>query len=192
MAAQNGDALAAERLGIAGRVTAEDIIKLTPVLFELGGQFLMDPNEFNGWGTIGPIDDTNNQDLGNVAAAVSRTAGGLIYPFDVQPIRMFAWHYNSNNSALPWGWRIAVQEKNAASNTVTTTDMIRECVGTGATAVAPRDYGNTVTQQTDIDLSGVSVVPAGQVIVLGVESPTATTTNYYVRVMAGYIQFARV
>lgn len=159
---------------------------------QIWGQFLLDPNEFNAWGQIGYGDNTNSQDLGNVGAEITRLAGGIMYPFDVQLLSFKAFHRNSNANAQAWGWRLARQVKNGGSNTVSFNDIIRECTGAGATAVAPRDYGNNTTQYTNIDLSATATVPAGEVIILGVEAPTANTTNYYVQVFGGYLYLERV
>ncbi len=158
----------------------------------LGSRYLLDPNEFNGWQADGIIDQTMTADLGNVGANVNRAAGGLCFPFDVRVKRLFAWHYNSNAAALAWGWRITSLTKTAGSNTVTHEDVLRECTGTGATAIAPRNYLSTVMQNTDVDLSSSPVVPAGNVIGFGVEAPTAITTNYYVYCLAGYMHIERV
>jgi len=162
------------------------------IIFSLGSRFLLDPNEFAGWSVDGIYDQTHTSDLGNVGATATRTAGGLSFPFDVRVKRIFAWHYNSNALALGWGWRLAYQTKTGGSNSVTTTDILRECVGVGAVAVPPRNYLNTTNQNTDIDLSGSIVIPAGSVIIFGVEAPTAIATNYYVFVQSGYLEIERV
>lgn len=162
-----------------------------PIIFPLGGRFLLDPNEFNAWGSIGPYDDTNSQDLGNVGDTTpARAAGGICFPFDVEIQRFYMWHYNSSASAQAWGWRMLRQEKQDASNAQVSVDLLNEV--TANAGVGPRDYGDTTTQLTDIDLSANAAIPAGQVIVLGVEAPTAPSTNYYVNVMAGYLEFTRV
>lgn len=157
----------------------------------LGSRYLLAANRFSGWAADGIIDQTMTVNLGSVGGTIPRAAGGLTYPFDVQIKRLFAWHYNSNGAALPWGWRIARQVKNVNSYAVSHTDILRQCVGTGASAVAPNDYGNNRQQQTDIDLSGTDPVPSGEVIVFGVEAPTATGT-YNVLVMSGFIEMERV
>lgn len=190
MPAQLDDGIAAERTGIHGRVTAGDIVKLVPIIFPLGGQFLLDPDEFNAWGVIGPIDNINTQDLGNVGANPSRFSGGLVFPFDVRLTHLYAWHANSDASAQAWGWRIIRQEKFAGVNTATSVDILAEVFDNAG--VGPRNYADNRVQKTDIDLSASGIIPAGQTITLGVESPTAVGTNYYVRIMSGYLQFARV
>lgn len=163
------------------------------IIEKIGGQLLFDPNEINGWGVVGPIDDTNAQDLGDVGAAnLSRLAGGISYPFDVRIERFYAWHQNNNADAQAWGWVLAKQEKQSNSNTVAT-DYVLDEVADNA-GVGPRDYSSTVTQLTDIDLSSATnnVIPAGEVLTLGAAAPTAVTTNRYVRVMSGYLHFTRV
>ena len=50
-----------------------------------------------------------------------------------------------------------------------------------------RDYGNTTTQLTDITLD--HTIPAGETLVLGVVAPTAVATNYYARIMSGFLTF---
>ena len=161
-------------------------------IYPLGGQFLLDPNEFNGWGNNGPIDNSNTQDLGNVAVAnPNRNAGGISFPWDVDLLGFFAWHRNSNGAAEAWGWRIGMQTKNAGSNTVSWVDVISEVADNGG--VGPRNYSNNQNQQTSIDLSVLTnnVLTAGDVLVLGVEAPTANTTNYFVQIHSGYLHFRR-
>ena len=186
------DQIAAERVGVTGKVTAEDLVKLVPIVVHLGGQFLADPNEFNGWGVIGPFDDTNAQDLGNVGAAVNRVAGGYVWPFDLRLKRFYAWHRDNNTQVEPWGWRLVRQAKTDNSNTVTNVDMLREVTGVGATGIGPRDYPNTNNQLTDVTTFADDVLPAGETLVLGIETPTADTTNRYVQVMSGFLAFERV
>ena len=156
-------------------------------IITLGSRYLLDPNEYAGWSSDGIIDQTMTADLGNVGGSISRTAGGVCYPYDVKVVRLFAWHYNSNEAVLPWGFRIAALAKTAGSNSVSYTDILRQCVGAGATAIAPNDYGNITTQLTDVAIDE-PVIPAGQLINFGVEAPTAVTTNYYVQMMGGFIE----
>ena len=126
----------------------------TSFLWPLGGQFLLDPNEINGWGIQGPIDHSNTQDLGNVGAAnLSRLSGGLCFPFAVRIEHFFAWHSNSAANAQAWGWVLAKQQKTAGSNTVTTTYILDEVADNGGTG--PRNYGNNQNQQTDISPSAL-------------------------------------
>lgn len=158
----------------------------------IASRYLLDPNEFVGWSSDGLMDQTMTVDLGNVGAGVSSRAGGLIYPFDVQLKRLKVEHYNSNAIAQAWGWRIIKQLKQENSTSVTSTDVLREVVGVGALGVAPRNYLNTSNQKTDIDLTNTDVIEAGTIITLGVEAPTAVTSNYYVQVMAGYLLLERV
>ena len=169
-------------------------IKEIPITEQVGGQWLLDPNEFNGWGILGTVDNTNSQDLGDVGAAnLSRTAGGLKYPFDVQVTGLYLDTYNSNGNAEAFGWGIFKQSKTEDSNVVETTYILDEVADNAG--VGPRNYGNTLNQKTEIDLSQVAnpiTVNAGEVIGLGVMAPTANNTNYYVRVMAGFIQLKRV
>ena len=190
MPAAGTDKVYLERGGIAGAEDLISVLKLVPIIQQLGGQFLLDPNEYNGWGTLGTFDNSNTQDLGNIGAAPARLAGGFSYPFDVKLVRFFAWHYNSNGGALPWGWRIVRQEKIASSSAVSFVNILDEVGANGGDG--PRDYGNTQTQKTDLNLSAVDTIPAGEVIVLGVESPTAITSNNYVRILSGFFEFKRV
>ncbi len=162
------------------------------IWWPLGGQFLLDPNEINGWGVVGPLDDSNTQDLGNVGAAPARTAGGIVFPFDVHLRRFLSWHRVNNAAAEAWGWVLFHQQKTAASNAVTSNYILDEVADNGGTG--PRDYGNNQNQFSDIDLSGVAAaqdIPAGNVITLGVAAPTANTTNYFVQIQAGYLLLER-
>lgn len=163
----------------------------TTFIFPLGGQFLLDSDEVNGWGPIGPYDDTNNQDLGDAGVVTpNRVSGGLCFPFDVKIKRFYVWHQNSSASAEAWGWRLFTQQKVDGSNVVTSIDMVNEVSEGGG--VGPRNYLSTVTQLTDITFTENNTLTAGHVLGLGVSSPTAVTTNYYVRLMSGYIEFERI
>lgn len=169
---------------------AEKLNELNSIVIPLGGQFLLDPNEYNGWGILGPYDNSNTQDLGNVGAVPNRVAGGFCFPYDVKLVRFYAWHYNSSSAAEAWGWRILRQEKNDASNVVSFVNLLDEIGDNGG--IGPRDYGNTTNQLTDVDLSANGAIPAGEVVVLGTEAPTAVGTNYYSRILSGYFEFHRV
>ena len=159
----------------------------------LGGQFRLDTvaNEINGWGSVGPVDDSNTQQIGAVGdVTLSRNAGGLVFPFDVHLRRFYTWHRNNNGDAQPWGWVIHRMVKNAGSNTVSSTYVLDEVADNGGTG--PRNYGNGQTQLTDIDLTAVTAaqnIPAGETIGLGVAAPTAGTSQRFVQIHSGYMLF---
>lgn len=158
-----------------------------------GGQFLLDPNEINGWGVVGFVDDTNNQDLADAdATTLTRISGGLRFPFDVRLLRFDVWHRNNSAEAEAWGWVIGKQMKVDASTTQTSTIFLHEVNDNGG--VGPRDYGDTINHHTDIDLSNNAdaVITAGEVIVVGVASPTAVAENRYVQVMTGLLELERL
>lgn len=165
------------------------------IVVQVGGQFLLDPGEYNGWGPSGYIDDTNNFDLGNVGATNLRSlAGGIMFPFDVRIKRFMAVHYNSSFFAEGWGWCIFRQSKpeNGSANTLPTTFMLDEAFDRGTGQFNIRDYINTNEQKTDITNFVNDVIPAGEVITLCVGAPDAPLTNYYVRILAGIIEFDRI
>lgn len=162
--------------------------------FPLAGQYLCDPNEINGWGVLGVYDNSNTQDLGNVGVNnISRTTGGLMFPYDVELLRFKADHYNSNAVVEPWGWILGSQVKTGGTNTVSTKFVLDESfVRTGINnGVGLRDYGNTVNQHTDVDLSSSEnrTVPAGESVFLAVGAPTANPTNHYVRILSGFLSY---
>jgi len=168
---------------------ADEINLLQPIIIPFGGQFLLDPNEVNGWGVIGMHDNTNSQDLGNVGAAnLSRIAGGFVAPFDIKVTRLMAWHQNNNGAAQAWGWVMAKQAKTAGSNDRVTTYILDEVADNAGTG--PRNYLNTTNQKTDIAIPDAEVAE-GETLILGVAAPTAVTTNRYVRVMSGSIVIRR-
>jgi hypothetical protein len=175
------------------RVTSiEDAVNsdIEQITFPIGGQYLLSANDYNGWSDLGPYEGGLSQPLGTVGGAVDRIAGGVAFPFDVRLVRFFAWHYNSDAGALPWGWRVVRQAKVAGSNAVTFENMLDE-VGNNA-GVGPRDYGDSQNQLIDIAAFANDVVPAGEVVVLGVEAPTALSASNYVQIMSGYLQFERI
>jgi len=168
-------------------------------IYPLGGRFFLDITggiaEINGWGGVGPVDDSNNQDLGNTSAYpnLSRTAGGLMFPEDMRLIRMYASHYDNNANALRWGWVITRLQK-AATTTV----------GSNAQAEIPvyseigayRDYTTNQNQLTQLEPADFTnnVIPAGEVLNLAtaVDETETVDTNRYVQVMAGFMEFEYV
>ncbi len=159
---------------------------------QFSGQFLLDPNEFNGWGALWQNDETVTTDLWNVWAAVTWVSWGFSFPFDIQPKRLTARHRNNNAIIHAWGWRINGQIKTDNSSARTDIEILREVVWTGATGIAPRDYGNTLMQRTDVDLSSSPIIPAWAVISIWMEAPTADWTNRYVQVPSGNFVYDRV
>lgn len=190
MTLQLTDNMIVERSGAHYQDQLLEMVKLVPIVWPLGGEILLDPNEHCGWGPRGPFDDRQTQDLGNVGANLNRNAGGLSFPFDVQLSRFRAWHRNSNADAQAWGWRIAVQQKTAASNAVTSSDILNQVSDNGG--AGPNDYGNNQNQLTDVTFATPTTITAGDVLVLGVEAPTANTTNRYVQIQSGYLLLERV
>lgn len=177
---------------VVSDISKDGVSAFQPIFFELSGQWLLDPNEVNGWGQLGVHDNVNSQDLGNVGANLNRLAGGLMFPFDVRLKRMKAWHYNSNGSALPWGWVFFKQQKLEDDNDVTTTYIHDEVANNGGEG--PRDYGNNRNYPTDILFNGnnEAIINEGVMFGMGVASPTAITTNYYVRILTGFLEFERL
>lgn len=178
---------------------AGDAVKLPtnrePIVQQFSGQFLLDPNEYNGWGAQGFVDNSNTADLGNVGAAnLDRNAGGFFFPFPVKLTGFYASHKNSNGAALAWGWCFYYQTKTAGSNTVTTTFLRDESFNRGDGFFGLRDYSNTQNQETLLSASDFvdTIIPANTVIGVCVGAPTALTTNYYAQVFGGYFQFDRV
>lgn len=167
----------------------------TLLVMPFGGQFLLEPNEINGWGSIGAGDDTNTQDLNDVGATLSRFAGGFIFPFDVKLKSFQAWHRNSNATALPWGWVISKQLKVNNSTGVTTEFILDESTirASVLNGLGLRNYLNTNSQYSEFDFNDDNIIiEKGQVVNLGVGAPTAITTNYYVQVMAGAFTFEKI
>lgn len=160
--------------------------------FTLSGQWLLDPNEINGWGVTGPYDPTNSQDLGNVGAAnLAWTAGGVMFPFDVNLLRFRCIHRNNNAENQAWGWVLAhIAKVVGGTNAGATSYILDEVADNGG--VGPRDYLATSQQLTDIDLTALpntASVPAGNLINVAVASPTAVATNRYVQVLGGYLSW---
>ena len=208
---QLGDYLPLNRGGTPGNgasgdyhaeTAAEFLNGLDPLFFPLGGDFLLDPNEVNGWGVIGPYDQRNSQDLGdvtdlNAGTLSSNNIGGLMFPYDVKLTEVNIIHDNSNAAAQAWGWVILTSTFTFDSNTEVTTAYWNEVSsGTG-----PRNYGDNVKQNTVVteaaNDSGAAVlpgttIPARTMITLAVAAPTAAGTNYYVRINAGFLKFDRV
>ena len=160
-----------------------------PIIVPIGSEYRLDPGEFNGWGNIGIYDQLHSLDLGNVGAGVTnRVAGGLIFPFAVQPVRLYA-HFRQDTAASgPWGFRLAYQTKTGGTNAVTSTDIFSEAQANGG--VGPREYNNTTNQQIDLDLTVYGSIPALQTIVFGVESTAVGGGD--IQVQSGFLQFERI
>lgn len=188
------DELAVSRVGINGKITLEEVraLLLEPIVYQFSSQFLLDPGEYNSWGLQGVSDNINSQDLGNVGTAnLNRNAGGLSFPFDVRLKRFTAHHRVSNGLAEPWGWFIARVLKTPPGNGISTTWMLDESFDRGP-GTNLRDYGNNQNQYSDLTTFDNDVIPAGEILVVGVGAPTAIGTDYYVQVSSGYLEFERV
>lgn len=179
----------------------DDIQQLKCFSQQIAGQFLLDPNEVNGWGVQGFVDNSNTQDWGNSNSSQTlspNTMGGFMFPFDVKLKRIYAVHDNSNVAAEAWGWVVYTQSFTFDSNTEVTAVVLDET----ASGTGPRNYLDSDRQLTDITTttnnSGSTefisdvIIPAGNMIGLGVSAPTAVATNYYVRVHGGYMEFERI
>ena len=174
------------KLGAGLSILPDGTIISSEFIFPLGGQFLLDPNEMNGWGVQGPYDDVISNDWGNVGDTTpTRLVGGLVYPFDVKIKQFYAWHRNSNAAVHAWGWILLRQTKTEDTLDQSSVFILDE-VGSGSL----RDYGNNRNQLTNISLD--HTIPAGETLGLAVAAPTAVATNYYVQVMSGYFLLERI
>lgn len=186
------DLLLFKRDGVHYRGAVSDLPYNTGFI-DFGGQFLLDPNELNGFGVLGPYDNTNTQDLGNVGASPTQLAGGWHRPFDFKVTRLSGWIRESNNDVVdPWGFRLFRQEKTEGSSVRVNTDILAEVADNGG--VGPRAYAGTQPFWIDIDLSNKpdNIVEVGEILGFGVEAPTAIGTNRYVQFMSGLIEYERV
>jgi hypothetical protein len=162
-------------------------------IIPLGAQFLLDPNEINAIGELGPTDQTMSRDVGNVGATNwSRLSGGFVFPWDVKIKGLYVEHYETNNNALPWGWVLAYFKRVADSTAaLPVTYVLDEVAANGG--VGPRDHNSTnqITDVVDIPAAN-NIVPAKHTLSIGVAAPTANNNNYYVRAMSGHILCQRV
>lgn len=179
---------------IAIDAAGKPILQKKQFVWSLGSQFLLHPNEMNGWRERGPFDDAITTDLNNIGEDPIGLSGGLVFPWDVKLLSMFAWHRNSNNAVEPWGWVIFKQQKTAGSNNTNSTFIIDEV--TENNGVGTRDYGNDRIQQTNLDLTTKSDVlrtlAAGETLTLAVAAPTTNGSSFYVNIMSGYLLFERI
>lgn len=164
------------------------------IVEQINGEWLLDPNEINSGTTQGTYDNRLQGDLGNVGAAnLVRTTAGYVYPFDVKLTGFIAHHNNSAGGNDPWGFVFYAIERNDNSNTVTTTFLRDESFDRGEGHFGLRDYANNTNQTTILNATDFVdvVIPAGQIIFLGVGAPTADTTNNYVRISGGCFIFEK-
>lgn len=161
------------------------------VVWHLGGQFLLDPNEVNTIGVIGPYDDTNSQDVGDVGqAGFGWAAGGIVYPWDMRMTAARIDYRENNNDAQAFGFIIGHFENIPDSTARRDSTLILDEVGDNG-GVGPRAHPNTAPQSTGV-MTFDHFIPAGEIITYGVAAPTAVTTNRYVQVSAGYLKFERM
>lgn len=166
-------------------------------VFQVSGQWLMDPNEVNTWGLTGVYDPTNTQDVGNVGlTSVAWAHGGLMFPYDVRLVRFKAVHRINNVDSEAFGWVLLHAEHIEDSTAARVATYLLDEVGDNG-GVGPRDYANTRPQIIDETASTTGplsdeVIPAGRTISLGIASPTAIATNRYVQVLSGFLEIARV
>lgn len=165
------------------------------IIEQLSGEFLLDPNEINSGTTQGAREERFTGDLGNVGATnLSRLTAGLVYPFDVKLVGFTAHHANSSSGNNAWGFVFYAISRNDNSSIVSTTFLRDESFDRGEGHFGLRDYASTVNQSTFLGASDFVdvVIPAGDIVFVGVGAPTADTTNNYVRVNAGCFVFERV
>ena len=187
----NAHVLAAEKLEeLNARLSSLEVRR---GYIDFGGQFLLDPNEINGFGVMGPFDDSNTQDLGDVGTEPTQVAGGWHRPFDFKVTRLSGWIRESNNDAVdPWGFLLFRQKKTDGSNDRVNTKILAEVAENNG--VGPRSYDGTQPFWFSVDLSSRpnNIVEVGEILGFGVEAPTAMLTNRHVQFMSGLIEFERV
>ena len=176
-------------------VTFEDLGSPTAetIWVPLSGQWLLDPNEANGWGVVGPYDPTNTQELGNVGATSwSWVMGGFTWPFDVKLTRFKCFCRENNNAVQAWGWTIAYgQQVDNSTASIPITRLLDEVGDNGG--AGPRDFGNTRPHLVDVStFANGGLLPAGNTLTVAVESPTADGTNRYIQVSSGFLLFEKV
>lgn len=187
------------RLKTAAKIVqASRPVKEGLIVRDVWGNFLMDPNEYNGWGDYGIIDVALTQKLGSIGDAnLSQYCGGFSFPFDVRLVEMFIKHRDTNSAAGQWGWAVAsTTPANDSSSSLPANWVLDEVQEENDAPVGqgPRDYNSTKQFITDLSFDESSpVIPARDTITLmvgcGIGNPT---TNYYVRVQSGYMAFERV
>lgn len=161
--------------------------------FPMGNQYLLDPNERNTWGLLGPYDNTNSQDIDNAdQTTVAYTAGGLMFPYDVRVKKMrVRWRIN-NTAAESFGFYLASFTPVDNSTADVPENIILDEVADNG-GVGPNDPGNTNNHTSEWTFPSTAVVSGDvDVLTFGVKSPTADATNRYVQIPSGYILFERV
>ena len=160
------------------------------LVFQISGQWLLDPGEVNGWQAIGVYDNTNSADLGNIGANVSWLTGGLLFPFDVKVKRLKMWQRVNNIDALAYGWQLFHSLPVDGSGAGRVPTYLLDQVGDG-NLLDNDNRWYLVDLSAPAEISDATI-PAGQVITLAVAAPTAITTNRYAQVGAGFLELERV
>ena len=160
------------------------------LVFQISGQWLLDPGEVNGWQAIGVYDNTNSADLGNIGANVSWLTGGLLFPFDVKVKQLKMWQRVNNADALAYGWQLFHSLPVDGSGAARVPTYLLDQVGDG-NLLDNDNRSYLVDLSAPAEISDATI-PAGQVITLAVAAPTAIATNRYAQVSAGFLELERV
>ena len=172
----------------------EVLLMAKTIVIPIGGRFLWDPNETNGFWSRWPFYNTTQSSKLTTATSenFSRLAGWYTFPYDVKLKRFYAWHRNNNSWLDPWGWVIFRQGKVHWTISKSNHTILHEVNNNGW--IWPRDYGTIDNQLTDIDLSQIytDIIPAGEVIWLWVSFPTADSANRFVEIESWYFIVERV
>jgi len=157
------------------------------LVYPVSGQWALQNNEVNGWGLLGPYDNTNSQDLGNYTNYLSlnpQQLGGFRFPFDVDFIELDIIYRINNNNTQDWKWLIYTQEKTIASTTRSTELIYDGPLGIIAT---PTQYQQTTITAADLTLA---YLPAGQFFCLAAGTPSQVA-NRNIQIYGGSIVFRK-
>lgn len=162
-----------------------------PMVQAIGGTFILDPGELNSWGQFGFGDETGNVDLGNVGATtLPQTAGGFTFPFDVlfDAIQL-DYRENATDVADEWGFFLAHGTPPLDGSAIPITYLLDD-LGDGNSRLA----NDTQVRRFDFSPAGATVIPAGDLIVLGVQGGAALdqASNRRVEIPRGWFQVTPV
>ena len=168
---------------------------VSPIVTQLTGSFLLDPNEVNSFGQFGLGDETATVDVGNIGTPTfPQQSSGFSFPMDVT-IDGLSVDYRQDAATVvdPWGFVIATGAPDLAGNPIALTYLLDDLNGVGAPAASRLEADTNVrrfgwTPDTAVTLA------AGDVLFFGVAADPATNqgNNDRIDIVRGWVQVTPV
>lgn len=158
----------------------------------IGGDFQVDNNEFDGWSSIGWIDNTNRADLGNsLVPNISATAGGYSFDYDVRIIGVHMKIRGSGTNMKDTKVRMVRQLKQGGgtNDRINTEMYLQPDFITGLSNAG----WQIIDLDIDAEIDGLGelvypngiLLPQGETLVFGVDTPNQANGTSGRRIQCG-------